>query len=107
MTSPQKPAEHALFLRQLRLFLEEICCEICRFQFVGHHDLDAEGVQIFIGAENALFAHAGCSVIVSPYKNRQEHVIGAIGVIGPLRMNYARIIPMVDYTARVIGKLVR
>ncbi len=67
----------------------------------------AEGVQIFIGAENALFANAGCSVIVAPYKNRQEHVIGAIGVIGPVRMNYARIIPMVDYTAQVVGKLVR
>ena len=66
----------------------------------------AEGVQIFIGAENALFAHAGCSVIVAPYKNTQENVIGAIGVIGPLRMNYARIIPMVDYTARLVGKLV-
>jgi heat-inducible transcriptional repressor len=67
---------------------------------------DAKGVQIFIGAENALFAHAGCSVIVAPYKNGQEQVIGAIGVIGPLRMNYARIIPMVDYTARLVGKLV-
>jgi heat-inducible transcriptional repressor len=65
----------------------------------------AEGVRIFIGAENELFAHAGCSVIVAPYKNRQEHVIGAIGVIGPLRMNYARIIPMVDYTARVVGRV--
>ncbi|NTU76589.1 MAG: heat-inducible transcriptional repressor HrcA [Alphaproteobacteria bacterium] len=65
----------------------------------------AEGVQIFIGAENNLFAHAGCSVIVSPYKNGQEQVIGAIGVIGPLRMNYARIIPMVDYTAKVVGRL--
>ncbi len=67
----------------------------------------AEGVQIFIGAENALFANAGCSVIVAPYKNSQEKVIGAIGVIGPVRMNYARIIPMVDYTAQVVGKLVR
>jgi heat-inducible transcriptional repressor len=67
----------------------------------------AEGVQIFIGAENALFANAGCSVIVAPYKNRQERVIGAIGVIGPLRMNYARIIPMVDYTARVVGKVIK
>ncbi|MDD5586177.1 MAG: heat-inducible transcriptional repressor HrcA [Alphaproteobacteria bacterium] len=66
----------------------------------------AEGVQIFIGAENTLFAHAGCSVIVAPYKNTQEQVIGAIGVIGPVRMNYARIIPMVDYTAQVVGKLV-
>jgi len=66
----------------------------------------AEGVQIFIGAENELFAHSGCSLIVAPYKNRQEQVIGAIGVIGPLRMNYARIIPMVDYTAQLVGKLV-
>ncbi|MGE3623312.1 MAG: heat-inducible transcriptional repressor HrcA [Bdellovibrionales bacterium] len=65
----------------------------------------AEGVQIFIGAENQLFSHAGCSVIVSPYKNGPAQVIGAIGVIGPLRMNYARIIPMVDYTAKLVGRL--
>jgi heat-inducible transcriptional repressor len=65
----------------------------------------AEGVQIFIGAENPLFAHAGCSVIVSPYMNGRAQVIGAIGVIGPLRMNYARIIPMVDYTAKLVGRL--
>jgi len=68
---------------------------------------DAEGVQIFIGAQNGLFAHAGCSVIVAPYQNAQEQVIGTIGVIGPLRMNYARIIPMVDYTAKLIGRLVK
>lgn len=68
---------------------------------------DAEGVQIFIGAQNGLFAHAGCSVIVAPYKNAQEKVVGAIGVIGPLRINYARIIPMVDYTARLVGKIVK
>ncbi len=67
----------------------------------------AEGVQIFIGAQNGLFAHAGCSLIVAPYQNAAEQVIGAIGVIGPLRMNYARIIPMVDYTARLVGKLVK
>ncbi len=66
----------------------------------------AEGVQIFIGAENALFAHAGCSMIVAPYQNGAQQVVGAIGVIGPLRMNYARIIPMVDYTSRLVGKLV-
>jgi heat-inducible transcriptional repressor len=65
----------------------------------------AEGVQIFIGAENPLFAHAGCSVIVSPYMNGRAQTIGAIGVIGPLRMNYARIIPMVDYTAKLVGRL--
>jgi heat-inducible transcriptional repressor len=67
---------------------------------------NAEGVQIFIGAENRLFAGSGCSMIVSPYMNGREKVIGAIGVIGPLRMNYARIIPMVDYTARLIGRMV-
>lgn len=67
----------------------------------------AEGVQIYIGAQNNLFAHAGCSLIVAPYQNAVEQVIGAIGVIGPLRMNYARIIPMVDYTAKLVGKLVK
>jgi heat-inducible transcriptional repressor len=64
-----------------------------------------EGVRIFIGAQNELFAMAGCSVIIAPYANREEKIIGAIGVIGPTRMNYARIIPMVDYTAKVVGKL--
>lgn len=66
----------------------------------------AEGVQIYIGAENRLFAGSGCSMIVSPYMNGREKVIGAIGVIGPMRMNYARIIPMVDYTAKLISKMV-
>jgi heat-inducible transcriptional repressor len=64
-----------------------------------------EGVQIYIGAENPLFGIAGCSMIVAPYQNSREQVIGAIGVIGPARINYARIIPMVDYTAKVIGRL--
>ncbi|MEM6903181.1 MAG: heat-inducible transcriptional repressor HrcA [Pseudomonadota bacterium] len=65
----------------------------------------AEGVQIFIGADNRLFSSAGCSVIVAPYHNSAKEVVGAIGVIGPTRLNYARIIPMVDYTAKVIGKM--
>ncbi len=65
----------------------------------------AEGVQIFIGSGNELFAMAGCSLIVAPYQNSQERVVGAIGVIGPTRLNYARIIPMVDYTAKLIGRL--
>lgn len=65
----------------------------------------AEGVQIFIGADNNLFNLAGCSMIVGPYKNAEETIIGAIGVIGPTRMNYAHIIPMVDYTSKLIGRL--
>ena len=65
----------------------------------------ASGVQIFIGAANQLFDITGCSMIVSPYRNTREQIVGAIGVIGPTRMNYARIIPMVDYTAKLIGRL--
>ena len=66
----------------------------------------AEGVQIFIGAKNELFSVSGCSMIVAPYTNSADRIVGAIGVIGPTRMNYARIIPMVDYTAKVIGRLI-
>lgn len=68
---------------------------------------DADGVQIFIGADNKLFNVAGCSMIVGPYRNDANHIVGAIGVIGPSRMNYARIIPMVDYTAKMIGERFR
>jgi len=66
---------------------------------------DGQGVQIYIGSENALFGHAGWSMVLAPYGNSDERVVGAIGVIGPTRLNYARIIPMVDYTAKVIGRL--
>ena len=66
----------------------------------------AEGVQIFIGAENDLFGLAGCSVIIAPYSNSQQRIVGAVGVIGPTRIDYARIIPMVDYTAQVIGRII-
>lgn len=65
-----------------------------------------DGVQIFIGAENVLFNHSGCSLIISPFQNSREQVIGAIGVLGPTRINYARIIPLVDYTAKVVSRLV-
>ncbi len=67
---------------------------------------DAEGVQIFIGAENELFSLAGCSLIIAPYANSSKQIVGALGVIGPTRINYARIIPMVDYTAKVIGRII-
>jgi heat-inducible transcriptional repressor len=66
----------------------------------------AEGVQIFIGAENELFKVSGCALIVAPYHNSSDKIIGAIGVIGPARLNYARIIPLVDYTAKVVGRLI-
>jgi len=66
----------------------------------------AEGVRIFIGSENELFGLAGCSMVIAPYSNSNQQIVGAIGVIGPTRLNYARIIPMVDYTAKVISRLV-
>lgn len=66
----------------------------------------AQGVQIFIGAENDLFGVTGCSMIVAPYQDSRERIVGAIGVIGPQRLNFARIIPMVDYTAKVVGRLI-
>lgn len=80
-----------------------------REQLVRLVDLvgDAEGVQIYIGAQNELFNLAGCSMVVAPFKNGKEQIVGALGVIGPTRINYARIIPMVDYTAKVVGRLLR
>jgi heat-inducible transcriptional repressor len=65
----------------------------------------AQGVQIFIGAENELFGLTGCSMVIAPYRDSRERLVGAVGVIGPTRINYARIIPMVDYTAQVIGRI--
>ncbi|WP_421784615.1 heat-inducible transcriptional repressor HrcA [Hyphobacterium sp.] len=66
---------------------------------------DADGVRLFIGAENPLFSLSGSSMIVAPYMDSDRRIIGALGVIGPTRLNYARVIPMVDYTARVVGRL--
>lgn len=67
---------------------------------------DGDGVRMFIGSENKLFSLSGSSVIISPYMNADRRVIGALGVIAPTRLNYARIIPMIDYTARVVGQLI-
>ena len=66
---------------------------------------EAEGVQIFIGSENYLFEHSGCSMIIAPYHDEKRKVVGALGVIGPVRMNYAKIISVVDYTSKLIGKM--
>ncbi|WP_438959766.1 heat-inducible transcriptional repressor HrcA [Nereida sp.] len=66
---------------------------------------EGEGVRIFIGSENKLFSLSGSSLVVSPYMNADRKIIGAVGVIGPTRLNYGRIVPIVDYTAQLIGKL--
>lgn len=65
----------------------------------------ADGVRIFIGSENKLFSLSGSSTIVAPYRDGKGRIVGVIGVIGPTRLNYARVIPMVDYTARVVTRL--
>jgi heat-inducible transcriptional repressor len=66
----------------------------------------ADGVRIFIGAENRLFSLSGSSVVVAPFRDGANKIVGMLGVIGPTRLNYARIIPMVDYTARLVSRLV-
>src|SRR5207253_9598154 len=66
----------------------------------------ADGARIFIGSENKLFSPSGSSTIVAPYRDGAGRIIGVLGVIGPTRLNYARVIPMVDYTAKVVTKLI-
>ena len=67
---------------------------------------EGEGVRIFIGSENKLFSLSGSSLVVSPYMNSDRKIIGAVGVIGPTRLNYGRIVPIVDYTAQLVGRLI-
>lgn len=92
-------------LERLRLLFETLERKETMLRLVDAAAV-GEGVQIFIGSESDLFALTGCSVIIAPFKNAREQIVGAIGVIGPTRINYARIIPTVDYTAQVIGRLI-
>ncbi|MGL5362906.1 MAG: heat-inducible transcriptional repressor HrcA [Bosea sp. (in: a-proteobacteria)] len=64
-----------------------------------------EGVRIFIGSENKLFSMSGSSMVAAPFRDAEQNIIGVVGIIGPTRLNYARIVPMVDYTAKVVGRL--
>ncbi len=68
---------------------------------------EGSGVRIFIGSENKLFSLSGSSLVVAPYRDKDSRIIGALGVIGPTRLNYARIVPMVDYTAQVVSRMLR
>jgi heat-inducible transcriptional repressor len=67
----------------------------------------ADGVRIFIGSENKLFSLSGSSTIIAPYRDNEGRIVGVLGVIGPTRLNYARVIPMVDYTARMVSRLLK
>ena len=97
-------ADLASDLERMRRLFEDLERQSDLAQLVDLAD-DGEGVRIFIGAENKLFSMAGSSLVISPYVGTDQKVIGAIGVIGPTRMNYGRIVPIVDYTARLMSRL--
>lgn len=67
---------------------------------------EGQGVKIFIGSENKLFSLSGSTLVAAPYINSEGNIVGALGVIGPTRLNYGRIVPIVDYTAQLVGKLI-
>jgi heat-inducible transcriptional repressor len=96
---------HALEdLERVRLLFEDLETRREVLDLLGRAEL-ADGVRIFIGSENKLFSLSGSSTIVAPYHDASGRIVGVLGVIGPTRLNYARVIPMVDYTAKVVSKL--
>jgi heat-inducible transcriptional repressor len=92
-------------LERIRLLFEDLDTKKDLIQLLGLAE-GADGVRIFIGSENKLFSLSGSALIVSPFRDSERRIVGALGVIGPTRLNYARIIPMVDYTARLLGRIV-
>ena len=91
-------------LERVRLLFDDLETRREVVDLLGRAE-QAEGVRIFIGSENKLFSLSGSSTIVAPYHDASGQIVGVLGVIGPTRLNYARIIPMVDYTAKVVSKL--
>ena len=91
-------------LERVRLLFDDLETRREVIDLLGRAE-SAEGVRIFIGSENKLFSLSGSSTIVAPYHDASGQIVGVLGVIGPTRLNYARIIPMVDYTAKVVSKL--
>ena len=92
-------------LERIRLLFDDLEAKKDLIQLLGLAE-KADGVHIFIGSENKLFSLSGSSLIVAPFQDSDRKIIGVLGVIGPTRVNYARIIPMVDYTARLVGRLI-
>ena len=91
-------------LERMRVLFDELerKRDIARFLELAE---GGDGVRIFIGSENKLFSLSGSSLVVSPYMNADRRIVGAVGVIGPTRLNYGRIVPIVDYTAQLIGRI--
>src|SRR6516164_3466623 len=92
-------------LERVRLLFDDLETKRGVIDLLGRAER-AEGAHIFIGSENKLFSLSGSSTIVAPYREGSGRIVGVLGVIGPTRLNYARVIPMVDYTAKVVSKLV-
>ena len=91
-------------LERIRLLFDDLETQRELVRLLGSAET-GEGVRIFIGSENQLFSLSGSSLVVAPYRDSEQRIVGALGVIGPTRLNYARIVPMVDYTAKVVGRL--
>jgi len=92
-------------LERIRILFDDLERKRDIAEFLARAD-EGEGVRIFIGSENKLFSLSGSSLVVSPYMNADRKIIGAVGVIGPTRLNYGRIVPIVDYTAQLVGRLI-
>ena len=96
---------HALDdLERVRLLFDALEAKKGVIDLLGRAER-ADGVRIFIGSENKLFSLSGSSTIIAPYRDNKGRIVGVIGVIGPTRLNYTRVIPMVDYTARMVSRL--
>ena len=91
-------------LERIRLLFEDLETQTDVIDLLTRAE-GGEGVRIFIGSENRLFSMSGSSMIAAPFRDGSQKIVGVVGVIGPTRLNYARIVPMVDFTARVVSSL--
>lgn len=91
-------------LERIRLLFEDLETKKEVIELLARAE-QGEGVRIFIGSENKLFSLSGSSLIAAPFRDASQKIVGVVGVIGPTRLNYGRIVPMVDYTARVVSRL--
>ncbi|MCU0831124.1 MAG: heat-inducible transcriptional repressor HrcA [Rhizobiaceae bacterium] len=103
LLDPQAGAEE---LERVRLLFEDLESQGELIRLLESAEA-GEGVRIFIGSENRLFSLSGSSVIVAPFRDSEQKIIGALGVIGPTRLNYARVVPMVDFTAQLVGRVLK
>lgn len=99
------PTQTETDLERIRMLFDDLERKRTLAQLLGLAD-DGEGVSVFIGSENKLFSMSGSSLVIAPYRDANRRIIGAIGVIGPTRLNYGRIVPIVDYTARLVGQMI-